>query len=57
MEKEVKSAANVTRRDVQEFLVLAAQIPLRPDVQTIPLTKQIRLYRKLSRATFGAQRC
>lgn len=37
MEKEVKSVANVTRRDVQEFLALAAQIPLRPDVQTYPL--------------------
>jgi propanol-preferring alcohol dehydrogenase len=33
MEKEIKSVANVTRRDVQEFLNLAAEIPLKPDVQ------------------------
>jgi alcohol dehydrogenase, propanol-preferring len=33
MEKEIKSAANVTRRDVGEFLALAAQIPIKPDVQ------------------------
>jgi len=33
MEKEIKSVANVTRRDVQEFLDLAAEIPLKPDVQ------------------------
>jgi propanol-preferring alcohol dehydrogenase len=30
-EKEVKSVANVTRRDVQEFLPLAAQIPIVPE--------------------------
>jgi propanol-preferring alcohol dehydrogenase len=33
MEKEVKSVANVTRRDVQEFLALAAEIPIKPEVQ------------------------
>jgi propanol-preferring alcohol dehydrogenase len=33
MEKEVKSVANVTRRDVSEFLALAAQIPIKPEVQ------------------------
>jgi propanol-preferring alcohol dehydrogenase len=27
-EKEVKSVANITRKDVQEFLPLAAQIPI-----------------------------
>jgi len=30
-EKEVKSVANVTRRDAQEFLPLAAQIPIVPE--------------------------
>ena len=29
--------ANVTRKDVLEFLALGAQIPLRPDVQIYPL--------------------
>ncbi len=37
MEKEVKSVANVTRRDVQAFLALAAEIPIQPEVQTYSL--------------------
>jgi propanol-preferring alcohol dehydrogenase len=37
MEKELKSVANVTRQDVSEFLALAAQIPLKPEVQEYPL--------------------
>lgn len=37
LEKEVKSVANVTHRDIAEFLPLAAEIPLRPAVQTYPL--------------------
>ena len=38
MEKEIKSVANVTRRDISELLALAAEIPLRPEVQEYPLT-------------------
>ena len=37
MEKEIKSVANVARRDVAEFLQLAAEIPLEPEVQEYPL--------------------
>ncbi len=37
MEKEIKSVANVTRRDIQEFLPLAAAIPLHVEVQQYPL--------------------
>lgn len=37
MEKEVKSVANVTRVDVQEFLQLAAKASIRPEVQIYPL--------------------
>lgn len=33
MEKEIKSVTNVTRRDVNEFLTLAAAIPVVPEVQ------------------------
>jgi propanol-preferring alcohol dehydrogenase len=33
MEKEIKSVANVTRRDVKEFLEIAARIPVLPEVQ------------------------
>lgn len=36
-EKEIKSVANVTRRDVGEFLELAAEIPLIPEVQLFQL--------------------
>jgi propanol-preferring alcohol dehydrogenase len=36
-EKEIKSVANVGRRDVQEFLTLAAAIPIKPHVQQFPL--------------------
>jgi propanol-preferring alcohol dehydrogenase len=33
MEKEIKSVANITRQDVEEFLELAAKIPIRPAVE------------------------
>jgi propanol-preferring alcohol dehydrogenase len=32
-EKEVKSVANVARRDVKEFLELAAEIPMKPEIE------------------------
>ena len=37
MEKEIKSVANITKKDVEEFLQLAAVIPIRPDFQEFPL--------------------
>jgi alcohol dehydrogenase, propanol-preferring len=37
MEREIKSVANVARRDVAEFLELAAEIPMRPEVQEFEL--------------------
>ncbi len=33
MEKEIKSAANVTRKDVGEFLEIASKIPVKPEIQ------------------------
>jgi propanol-preferring alcohol dehydrogenase len=36
-EKELKSVANVTRRDAQEFLPLAAEIPIVPETQEFKL--------------------
>jgi propanol-preferring alcohol dehydrogenase len=36
-EKEVKSVANVTRKDAQEFLPLAAEIPIVPETQEFGL--------------------
>jgi propanol-preferring alcohol dehydrogenase len=37
MEKEIKSVANVARRDVRDFLVLAAEIPIEPEIQEFAL--------------------
>lgn len=37
MEKEIKSVANVSRRDVSEFLELAAEIPIKPEIEEFAL--------------------
>jgi propanol-preferring alcohol dehydrogenase len=37
LEKEIKSVANVTRRDIGEFLELASRIPIVPEVQEFSL--------------------
>jgi alcohol dehydrogenase, propanol-preferring len=37
MEKEIKSVANVSRTDVSEFLTLAAEMGITPEVQEYPL--------------------
>ncbi len=37
LEREIKTVANVTHADLQRFLPLAAEIPLRPEVTTYPL--------------------
>jgi len=37
MEKEVKSVANITRQDVDDFLKLAADIPIIPEIQEYQL--------------------
>lgn len=39
LEKEIKTVANVTRRDVREFLEVAAKIPIKPEVQIYKLTE------------------
>ena len=36
-EKEIKSVANVTRADVREFLQLAAEIPITPEIEDYAL--------------------
>lgn len=36
-ERELKSVANITRKDIQEFLPLAAKIPITPEVQEFNL--------------------
>jgi len=37
MEKEIKSVANITRKDVEEFLHLAAEMRIKPEIQEYPL--------------------
>jgi propanol-preferring alcohol dehydrogenase len=49
LEKEIKSVANVTRRDIEEFLPIAAEIPLRPQVQTYRLEEANRALLELKR--------
>ena len=39
LEKEIKSVANVTRADIEEFLQLAAEIDIRPQVQCYDLSE------------------
>ncbi|MBP1604278.1 MAG: adhA [Acidobacteria bacterium] len=56
MEKEVKSVANVTRRDVSEFLHAAASMGLRPEVQEYALKDANQALRDLkSRSVRGAK--
>jgi propanol-preferring alcohol dehydrogenase len=37
LEKEIKSVANVGRKDVSEFIKLAAEIPIMPEIKEYPL--------------------
>jgi propanol-preferring alcohol dehydrogenase len=46
-EKEIKSVANITRKDVEEFLALAADIGLRPEVQEYGLEEANAALRQL----------
>jgi propanol-preferring alcohol dehydrogenase len=47
MEREIKSVANVARSDVAGFLDLAAQIPIRPEVEEYPLVDANRALQEL----------
>ncbi len=56
LEKQIRSVANVTRADVAEFLALAAEIPLRPEVTEFPLAEANRALMELKRGgTRGAK--
>jgi propanol-preferring alcohol dehydrogenase len=48
-EKEIKSVANVTRKDIEEFLALAAQIPIIPEVEEYPLNDANRALAELKK--------
>ena len=47
MEREIKSVANITGRDIAAFLPIAAEIPLKPTVETYPLEEANRALRDL----------
>ena len=50
LEKEIKSVANVTRQDIAEFLPIAAEIPIKPEVQTYPLEEANKALLELKRS-------
>jgi len=55
-EKEVKSVANVTRKDIETTLELAAKVPLVPEVETFPLLEANRALQELrNRSKRGAK--
>jgi propanol-preferring alcohol dehydrogenase len=49
MEREIKTVANVTHYDIQEFLPLAAEVPIRPEVTTYRLEEANRALIELKR--------
>ena len=38
-EKRIVSVANLTRRDAEAFLALAPKVPVRTEVETLPLAR------------------
>ncbi len=56
LEKEIKSVANITRRDVSEFLQLAQSLKIRPEVQEFSLAEANRALTELqTRRVRGAK--
>ena len=56
MEKEIKSVANITRKDVEEFLLIAASIPLKPEIETYSFSQANEaLYDLKNKRTKGAK--
>ena len=49
MEREIKTVANITQHDIREFLPLAAEIPLRPNVTLYRLEEANRALLDLKR--------
>ena len=49
-ERTVRSIANLTRRDAEELLKLAAEIPLHTDVEIYPLTEANEVLKRMKRS-------
>jgi len=54
LEKEIRSVANVTRRDGEEFLQLAAKINIKPVVEEFPLEQANEVLLKIKRSQLKA---
>lgn len=54
LEKEIKSVANVTRRDAEEFLPLAARIPIVPTIEEFPLSQANEVLRSIKNSKLRA---
>jgi propanol-preferring alcohol dehydrogenase len=54
LEKEIKSVANVTRQDAEEFLLLAAQIPVVPTVEEFHLEQANEVLCRIKRSQLKA---
>jgi len=56
MEKEIKSVANVSRRDLREVLALASEMKIKPEIQMFPLEEANRALVELkTRKIHGAK--
>jgi propanol-preferring alcohol dehydrogenase len=53
LERGIRSVANFTRRDAEEFLALAAEIPIRTVVDVAPLADANRVLRRLRDGEIG----
>lgn len=51
-ERQIRSVANLTRRDGEEFLNLAAQVPIRTEIRRFPLTRANEALLQLRRGEF-----
>jgi len=54
LEREIKSVANVTRQDAEEFLPLAAAIPIKPTVEEFDLAEANEVLYKIKHSLLGA---
>ena len=54
LEREIKSVANVTRSDAEEFLPLAAQIPITPTIEEFPLEQANEVLAKIKHSKLHA---
>ena len=49
-ERTIQSVANSTRQDAREFLKLAAEVPLRSEVEVFPLDQANQALQKLKKS-------